>query len=1341
MGQPNTVLADWQWFEDDVGHTQIENAHTNLSSPDSYLDTTIGLRVLLDNTGDKVETDGYKIRYRVDAGSWVDVTTSSSYVRAVTSSQHSDGDSTSQVLGGGTFDEGYWDTNGGVASYTLTNGQESENEHILQFRSADCGGHTVEVSIFFDDNGSLDGYTYSDPSCTFADGRIQQSHYRVRNDSYGLNVDNGWLDSEDTATDADVESLVRIRFGLEELDGLSKTITPKFQYQKNGTGGWTDLAVEADPVQSTTRPAVFITNSAQYADGDATNTALLSGSKTWVNATGEENNTVPSITLNNQRTELEVAVWMSALYDGPGQNDANDYFEFRVVESDNTLLEGSYVLARVDCTVPTGLIGGANVESWNRCLVCDANGNLYYLGEYATSENGVAMFKSTDGGDTWTEMDGAGRPSQVDLESADIAQEGDTLHVLVQGNTDVYYHRFYTSDHATLADTWDNTIVDEAVATSLTVNDQTAAIEYRDNTSPSTLVAFYQHAGSGNERIYYKIRSTGGSWGSENNLDSEASKDVTWVTVVKGASNLIHIAYLVNTDGYAYHRSLNTSDTLSGRELVHNDCGTGTSDQKKLPVPVYFDDGGDEKIMIFVHDESDSYLYSSIVTNDGTPASVVQATSNTVNYNTGNQSLQVPAATGANGTSVYLVYGALSDGDIYLAEYTGGSWQGSDVKQQTATAEADSIMGAVFTHNSGNGGNVVIGYVWTDDDDGGNGKIWYDERTIEILTSLDALAVQASLPSITVSNVAGGPNVNLNTISFLASALSFTVSPGAASTSLNLLSPQLAPQQLTVTPGAISTALNLLSPQLSAESLTVSPGAVSTALDLLATQVDSVNSTLSPGAVSMALDLLSIIGQLPQLSVSGGAGIEGLGALLWGGITGGITGANIPLSLLGMQAATQSLTVTPGAASTALDLLSIIGQIPSISVTGGAVSIVPNTLAIQSNALTSSVTGGAVSTALDLLSIAASLPQSSISPGSVSVDLDTLALAIATQQLSVSIITQILINTINMQASGLSLSVSGGPVSVAMDNLTLQVATQALTVEVVTGVLLSLLAVGSQAKSLTVTPGAISTALNLLSATASAESITVTPGAASIALSLIASQLSAETSTITTGAVSTSLNTLLLQAGLPTISVSNISGQEVLLSLLALQALQPSLSVVPGSVSATMNALQLQTGLLQSSLAPGAISTALNLLPMVGQAEALSVVPGSVSVALNALSSAAQVGSANILVDIIVALNSLGILGQPQSTSIVVGSVSIPMDQIQVVTSTNDLFLGLFIVLSALGITSSTRDLVASNYEPILDVDLLDRLNNFLEIYSVLSGYVDTTVLSGYVDTIDRSRD
>jgi hypothetical protein len=729
MSSPNTVQADFRWRNDDggeTGATWIKAAHVDLDK-NPTMDVPIRIRFLLQNTGDKDETDGYRLEYSVDGGSYTEVTTSSSYVRYIGSANTTwtltDEDPTTQQLGGGTFDEGYWNDQGDTTSFTFAQGQESELEFCIQFRSADITENTIELQVNFDGGSALDGYTYT-PSTDFG-GTFQQSHFRIRtDDTYGLNVDNGWAADIDTDAEIFVETVFRLRFEVDEIVSVSKSATLKLQFRKNG-GSWADLTVQADPWAASANPATFITNSAQYADGDATTNVLSGSAKSFTAGTGEENNSTATVTLNNQHTEIEWALFMRHLYDGPGQNDSADYFEFRIVESDGTLLGGSYVIPRVDCGTPAGLIGGCWVESPNRIGPhADTNGNLYFIHEPADTDPKFLMLKSADGGDTWAEMDGSNRPTTQDLESADASVDGDTLHILhMNSSNDVVYHRFRMSDHPTNPDTWE--ITDESVAASLAAADQTACIQHR---SDGTIVAFYQETSGGNESIRYKIRSyPGETWGSVNDVDT-AAEEHTWAEVVEGESGLIHILYKDNTNGYVYHKSLSTGDSLSGRDLVHNDCGVGSSDEKKVVLqPVYWNDGGDEKIMAAVHDESDNYGYSSIITNDGSPAAVVQASDNTIDYGMGGGSLGCPAVLANDGSMVYLLYGGLADGDLWLATYDGG-W-GVDVKQQTAT-QIDWVVGTVFTHSPANGGKRVFGYVWDDDSNGMTGKAWYGEYEI-----------------------------------------------------------------------------------------------------------------------------------------------------------------------------------------------------------------------------------------------------------------------------------------------------------------------------------------------------------------------------------------------------------------------------------------------------------------------------------------------------------------------------------------------------------------------------------------------------------------------------------
>jgi len=172
MAQPYIDQDSFHWRNDNGSETEatwIDNANDNLASP--LQDSNYRLRFLLQNTGDKDLADGYRLEYNVDAAGWVIVTTTSSYVRSVGSINDgwtlTDEDATTQQLGTGTFDEGYWDDTGTTTSFTFAQTQESELEFCFQFRSTDIsGGETIEIRVALDDGTELDLYTNT-PSTTF----------------------------------------------------------------------------------------------------------------------------------------------------------------------------------------------------------------------------------------------------------------------------------------------------------------------------------------------------------------------------------------------------------------------------------------------------------------------------------------------------------------------------------------------------------------------------------------------------------------------------------------------------------------------------------------------------------------------------------------------------------------------------------------------------------------------------------------------------------------------------------------------------------------------------------------------------------------------------------------------------------------------------------------------------------------------------------------------------------------------------------------------------------------------------------------------------------------------
>lgn len=550
-----------------------------------------------------------------------------------------------------------------------------------------------------------------------------QEYFRIRSgDTVGLNADSGWAGIENADATIGTGLAFRIRFKVRETAAGNETTGFKLQVNRN-SAGWVDV----DVLGGASLPAAQAVVSSQFADGDATSTERLTNTTTYVNGEGLEDNTSASYTLTSEETELEWCLMIMSFHDGPTQNVVSDTLDFRVVESDGTVFTGTYVNPTITVSESAGYVGGAFVETPNRLgPFIDTNGNIYTIIEATPSGAEFLIIKSTNGGDTWREMDGANRPLVNDLECVDAVQASDTIYIAHHADSTVEHHTFRMSDHAS-PDTWGTT--DDTVA-SITgpANQQGTAIERR---SDGDLIIFYNRDVSGQEELFYKI-NTGGGWGSELTLESEALFDWGFVTCVMGESDLIHIFYkgTGSSLGPIYHRSLSSADSLSAREAVDADAGNGSSFNAALTTAIYWDDGGDEKIMIIYSDDADDLLYSVVVTNDGSPAARKTVSDNTVDTSPPSTGSKQPAANLANDDEVaYAHYSSLADLDIYRDLATNDGGWGTDVEEQDAVT-CHWIRGSVFTHSVGNGSDKVVGYIWDDGSGGGAGRIWYSEFVI-----------------------------------------------------------------------------------------------------------------------------------------------------------------------------------------------------------------------------------------------------------------------------------------------------------------------------------------------------------------------------------------------------------------------------------------------------------------------------------------------------------------------------------------------------------------------------------------------------------------------------------
>lgn len=559
---------------------------------------------------------------------------------------------------------------------------------------------------------------------------FSQPHFRIRSDdSQTLNADAGWAAALDTNVTMDVEKKFRIRFEVEN-SGAAVNIGFKLQYRKNG-GAWIDAAVVTNEAAPAVTESVEIRPSAQYADGDATTNILSGSSATFAAGTGNEDNDTGLWNNGTAHGEFEWAVLIRRTFgtfpNSPtGHNVDGDEFEFRLSTTAGDAFSERVLLPKVTLNVPARLLGGTIVETPGRMGPHkDGNGNLYYLMEYSETYPLAALMKSGDGGNTWVPQDVLSPPEKRDWESADILISGTELKVFQQQGQNVFFHTFRTSEDGT-PDTWN--IKDEvAAATQPSTNtNQCASLVRR---SDGSFVAFFcEDLSSSFGRVAYNVRSSGGTWGTEVIIDSEASTAFEWAVGVLGESDLTHIFYLDRTNGIVYYRTLTSGGTLSGRtQIATGLTGSGDSNIAGILPAVYYDDAGAEKVLV-VYKKSDDKLYAVTVT-DGTPGSEQAVTSEPVVSNVGG-SHSPGAALVVDGTTAYVVYGDNSTKDLWLrSSVNGAAWSSATEIEDNVTV--DLVTASVFTHSAGNGGDKVIGYVFDNGSEGFTGKLTYGEHILQ----------------------------------------------------------------------------------------------------------------------------------------------------------------------------------------------------------------------------------------------------------------------------------------------------------------------------------------------------------------------------------------------------------------------------------------------------------------------------------------------------------------------------------------------------------------------------------------------------------------------------------
>jgi hypothetical protein len=538
--------------------------------------------------------------------------------------------------------------------------------------------------------------------------------FRVRADAAaGLNADRGWAGALDENVTVSADQPFRIRFEAE--DATATPDAPRFGLQvRRNDGAWTDVAVADFPYPARWSPRVSIVSTSAYEDGAAT-TDLLAGSTAPFSAGAGVvlDSLSPPWSGTNAHGEWEWPLVIRRFADGAVTNDEGDTFSFRMVHADGTPVSASATPV-LTLAVPPGHLGGTFVETPGRIGPWEAsNGDLYFIMEPTETDNVLMMVTSTDGGATWQEVDGANRPTADDLEGVASAMVGNTIHILHQTSEQVWHHAFHTSDHPATPDTW--AVRDERVAAPGEPPTQVASVAAR---SDGSLVAVY----GGPEKIHVGIRAPEGTWGAETVVDADDPRILSGPQVVRGAGDVVHLAYTAN-DGTAWYRRLQPDGTLTPREQLTAKLGTTEYDVGSILPLVFLPE---TNTVVILYRRADGQLWERRSIDHGPLTAPTSVTERVVVQNAVDSD-QTGADAIADGTTVHVLFIEQGSGSIYHTHSDGtGSWQPTTLWMDGI--DAQWIRGTRLTQGDG---APIYGFVYDAGSNGGSGMNRYGEVPLE----------------------------------------------------------------------------------------------------------------------------------------------------------------------------------------------------------------------------------------------------------------------------------------------------------------------------------------------------------------------------------------------------------------------------------------------------------------------------------------------------------------------------------------------------------------------------------------------------------------------------------
>ncbi|WP_101926096.1 MULTISPECIES: sialidase family protein [Luteimonas] len=542
----------------------------------------------------------------------------------------------------------------------------------------------------------------SDATCTLTAFRVRADFEAV------LNAGDGWAGGTNEAVTLEADRPFRLRVELETADAAEQARRFWLQYRRNH-GPWTDLPAADFPYPLGVTPPISVVANGEYAPGEATADLLAGATAPFRAGTGLVlEATTPTWQGGRVHGEWEWPLVIRRFSDGAATSETGDVFELRMAGTPGAC--ASVASPRLTLAVPPGLLGGTFVETpgpigpWQA-----ANGDLYFTIEPAETTNVLMMVKSSDGGRTWREVDGARRPVTGDLEGVAATFDGDTVHILHQTSEDVWHHAFRTSDHPTHPDTW--AIRDERLASPVEPPTQVAALAAR---SDGSLVGVY----GGPDRLHVRIRGADGTWGEEAIVDAGSGPRLSGPMAVTGRDDVVHLAY-TGHDGTAWYRTVAADGTLGARQRVSDRLARGSGDVGSVLPLVYLPE---DDTLVVIYRTADGRLRARRAV-AGAPLGEERVVTDRVVVQNAVDADQTGAdAIALDGAAHVLFIDAASGSLFHTSSDPDGSWR--DAVLQQDDVDAQWVRGQAVRRADG---TTVYGYVFDAGSNGGSGMNRYGE--------------------------------------------------------------------------------------------------------------------------------------------------------------------------------------------------------------------------------------------------------------------------------------------------------------------------------------------------------------------------------------------------------------------------------------------------------------------------------------------------------------------------------------------------------------------------------------------------------------------------------------